>query len=64
MRREEKLHAANAWDEGRAVRLAALGFKAIASTSAGAAWAAGKQDQRPRSCDLLESARAGLALPL
>jgi 2-methylisocitrate lyase-like PEP mutase family enzyme len=34
----------NAWDAGSAVRLAALGFKAIASTSAGAAWAAGKQD--------------------
>lgn len=34
----------NAWDVGSAVRLAALGFKAIASTSAGAAWAAGKQD--------------------
>lgn len=34
----------NAWDVGSAVRLAALGFKAIASTSAGAAWAAGKDD--------------------
>jgi 2-methylisocitrate lyase-like PEP mutase family enzyme len=34
----------NAWDGGSATRLAALGFKAIASTSAGAAWAAGKQD--------------------
>lgn len=34
----------NAWDGGSAVRLAKLGFRAIASTSAGAAWAAGKQD--------------------
>lgn len=34
----------NAWDAGSAKRLAALGFKAIASTSAGAAWAAGKED--------------------
>jgi 2-methylisocitrate lyase-like PEP mutase family enzyme len=34
----------NAWDGGSAVRLAELGFKAIASTSAGAAWAAGKRD--------------------
>lgn len=34
----------NAWDGGSAVRLARLGFKAIASTSAGAAWAAGKDD--------------------
>lgn len=34
----------NAWDAGGAVRLTKLGFKAIASTSAGAAWAAGKVD--------------------
>ncbi|MBA2932750.1 isocitrate lyase/phosphoenolpyruvate mutase family protein [Sphingomonas sp. CGMCC 1.13654] len=34
----------NAWDGGSAVRLARLGFKAIASTSAGAAWAEGRQD--------------------
>lgn len=34
----------NAWDAGSAVRLAKAGFKAIASTSAGAAWTAGKDD--------------------
>lgn len=34
----------NAWDEGSAVRLAKRGFRAIASTSAGAAWALGKND--------------------
>ncbi len=34
----------NAWDAGSTVRLTKLGFKAIASTSAGAAWAAGKDD--------------------
>ncbi len=34
----------NAWDAGSAVRLAKKGFRAIASTSAGAAWAAGKDD--------------------
>lgn len=34
----------NAWDIGSAVRLARLGFRAIASTSAGAAWAIGKED--------------------
>lgn len=34
----------NAWDVGSAVRLAKLGFRAIASTSAGAAWALGKDD--------------------
>lgn len=34
----------NAWDAGSAVRLTKTGFRAIASTSAGAAWAAGKED--------------------
>ena len=34
----------NAWDGGSTRRLTALGFKAIASTSAGAAWAAGVND--------------------
>lgn len=34
----------NAWDAGSASRLTKLGFKAIASTSAGAAWAVGKED--------------------
>ena len=34
----------NAWDAGSAIRLAKLGFKAIASTSSGAAWAAGRED--------------------
>jgi len=34
----------NAWDAGSAVRLERLGFKAIASTSAGAAWALGRED--------------------
>ncbi|MFC3632132.1 isocitrate lyase/phosphoenolpyruvate mutase family protein [Paracoccus angustae] len=36
----------NAWDAGSAVRLTRAGFRAIASTSAGAAWAAGKEDGR------------------
>lgn len=34
----------NAWDAGSAVRLARLGFRALASTSAGAAWTAGLED--------------------
>lgn len=34
----------NPWDGGTAVRLAKAGFKALASTSAGAAWALGKAD--------------------
>lgn len=34
----------NPWDAGSAVRLARMGFKALASTSAGAAWAMGRED--------------------
>lgn len=34
----------NAWDAGSARRLAELGFRAVASTSSGAAWAAGVED--------------------
>lgn len=34
----------NPWDVGSAKRLETLGFKALASTSAGAAWALGKED--------------------
>jgi methylisocitrate lyase len=34
----------NPWDGGTAVRLAKAGFKALASTSAGAAWALGRAD--------------------
>jgi 2-methylisocitrate lyase-like PEP mutase family enzyme len=34
----------NPWDGGSALRLAKHGFKALASTSAGAAWALGKGD--------------------
>jgi 2-methylisocitrate lyase-like PEP mutase family enzyme len=48
--RFRRLHASgffilpNAWDRESAVRLSALGFQAIASTSSGAALAVGKQD--------------------
>src|SRR5688572_26330682 len=34
----------NPWDAGSARALAALGFKALATTSAGFAWAAGRPD--------------------
>jgi len=34
----------NPWDAGSAVRLQRLGFPALASTSAGAAWAMGRKD--------------------
>lgn len=48
--RFRKLHEAgffvmpNAWDRGSAARLSKLGFSAIATTSAGAAWSLGKSD--------------------
>ncbi|TYT26347.1 isocitrate lyase/phosphoenolpyruvate mutase family protein [Luteimonas viscosa] len=47
----------NAWDRGSAVRLAAAGFRAIASTSAGAAWAAGRQDGELGLEDVLDHLR-------
>ena len=40
----------NAWDIGSAKRLTKRGFRAIASTSSGAAWALGKDDGQ-LSCD-------------
>jgi 2-methylisocitrate lyase-like PEP mutase family enzyme len=36
----------NPWDGGTAKRMAAAGFPALASTSAGAAWALGKEDNQ------------------
>jgi len=44
----------NAWDAGSATRLAKLGFPAIASTSAGAAWALGKSDGELTLGEVLE----------
>lgn len=44
----------NAWDVGSTVRLTNLGFKAIASTSAGAAWAVGKDDGELNRDEILE----------
>src|SRR5215204_3552636 len=34
----------NPWDVGSAKRLATMGFEALATTSAGAAWARGRDD--------------------
>src|SRR6202051_1607649 len=54
-----KLHEAgcfvlpNPWDVGSAKALAHLGFKAIASTSAGFAWSIGKGDNRVTLEDVL-----------
>ena len=48
----------NAWDAGSALRLTRLGFAAIASTSAGAAWAAGREDGELSRDDVLMHLRA------
>ncbi len=47
----------NPWDGGSAVRLAKAGFKALASTSAGAAWALGKQDGEMNLDEVLDHLR-------
>src|SRR3981189_3916718 len=44
----------NPWDVGSARALAHLGFKAIASTSAGYAWSIGRADNRVTIEDVLE----------
>ncbi len=47
----------NPWDGGSAIRLAKLGFQALASTSAGAAWALGKADGQMSLEEVLEHLR-------
>jgi 2-methylisocitrate lyase-like PEP mutase family enzyme len=47
----------NPWDGGSAVRLAKAGFKALASTSAGAAWALGKADGEMTLDEVLDHLR-------
>ena len=47
----------NPWDGGTAVRLAKAGFQALASTSAGAAWAMGKADGEMTLDEVLEHLR-------
>jgi 2-methylisocitrate lyase-like PEP mutase family enzyme len=47
----------NPWDIGGARRLARLGFKALASTSAGAAWAMGKEDGQLTLTEALDHLR-------
>jgi len=59
-----RLHAAgcfvmpNPWDVGSACALEQLGFEALATTSAGAAWALGRADNQLRLDDALEHLRA------
>jgi 2-methylisocitrate lyase-like PEP mutase family enzyme len=47
----------NPWDGGSAVRLAKSGFQALASTSAGAAWALGRADGEMTLDEVLEHLR-------
>lgn len=47
----------NPWDIGGARRLAKLGFKALASTSAGAAWSLGKEDGQLTLTEALDHLR-------
>ncbi|WP_454760100.1 isocitrate lyase/PEP mutase family protein [Caulobacter segnis] len=47
----------NPWDTGSAKRLQKLGFKALASTSAGAAWALGKDDGQITRDEVIEHLR-------
>ncbi|MGH8495211.1 MAG: isocitrate lyase/PEP mutase family protein [Gammaproteobacteria bacterium] len=57
----------NPWDLGGAKRLEKLGFKAIASTSAGFAWSLGRDDYQVSRDELLEHLRvlsAATGLPL
>jgi 2-methylisocitrate lyase-like PEP mutase family enzyme len=48
---------ANPWDAGSAVRLARLGFKALASTSSGFAWTLGRDDGEVTRDELLAHLR-------
>jgi 2-methylisocitrate lyase-like PEP mutase family enzyme len=48
----------NPWDVGSAVRLARMGFKALASTSAGFAWTLGREDGQVSRDELLAHLRA------
>jgi len=68
-----KLHASgcfvipNPWDAGSARALAHLGFKAIASTSAGFAWSIGKADNRVTVddvCGHLAALNAAVDIPV
>lgn len=47
----------NPWDAGSAKALAAMGFKALATTSSGQAWSAGKADGEATRADVLAHLR-------
>lgn len=57
----------NAWDVGSALRLARLGFEAIATTSSGHAASIGKQDQElsfEELCDHVAQVTAAVSIPV
>ena len=56
--RERLFVMPNPWDVGSARLLAAQGFEALATTSAGLAWSLGKQDQEVSRDELLVHVRA------
>src|SRR5262245_18250187 len=68
-----RLHASgcfvmpNPWDRGRARALEQLGFQALATTSAGCAWALGRADNQLRldqALDHLRAITAAVAVPV
>ncbi len=65
--REQLFVMPNPWDVGSAKLLAAAGFEALATTSAGFAWALGKHDQQVTRDELVahvEAVAAATPLPL
>jgi 2-methylisocitrate lyase-like PEP mutase family enzyme len=65
--REQLFVMPNPWDVGSAKLLAACGFEALATTSAGFAWAVGKHDQQVTRDELVahvEAVAAATPLPL
>ena len=57
----------NPWDVGSAQALAAMGFKALATTSAGFAWSVGRADNSvglDQTLEHLRSIAAGVSLPV
>lgn len=67
LHREGSFVMPNAWDVGSAVRLAAAGFPALATTSSGHAWSLGKEDQEvtfEELCAHVEAMVAAVDVPV
>ena len=58
LHREGCFKLPNPWDIGGIRRLEKLGFKALASTSSGAAWAMGRNDGELALADVLDHLRS------